>query len=308
MLQAIKVWALRKYYRFVSARHWRGHAAARQGAALAIPGPAGPLHARLYLGDRSSEHPLIVYFHGGGWVVGDLDTHDPFCRMLCELTGSTVIAIDYRLAPEHPYPAAPEDCLAAVRWVAAHVGDFGPTDHELVIAGDSAGGNLAACTCLALDPATRARVAGQVLIYPAVDHYDAGFGSYVEKATGQLLTSKMMFWFWDTYLGDLSARPEQATDAFPLRSGRLGTLPPTFLVTAENDPLRDEGRACADRLGAAGVPVTYRHFARAAHGFACSEGPTADFEAMMSDLAGWIEALARAVPAPDREAQREPEA
>jgi len=289
--QAIKVWVLRRYYRFVSAGHWRGHRSSTCGAALDIPGPAGPIHARLYRGARSAEHPLIVFFHGGGWVIGDLDTHDPFCRVLCERTGSTVIAIDYRRAPEHPYPAAADDCLAAVRWVADHVGDFGPTDHELVVAGDSAGGNLAACTCLALDESTRGRVVGEVLIYPAADHYSAGYGSYVEKATGQLLTSKLMFWFWDTYLDKLARQPEQAQRAFPLRSERLGSLPPTFLVTAENDPLRDEGRVCADRLAEAGVPVTYRHFGLAAHGFACSEGPTADFEAMMSDLAAWIGGL-----------------
>ena len=235
--------------------------------------------------------PLIVYLHGGGWVIGDLDTHTPFCHTLHQRSGCNVIAIDYRLAPEHPFPAAVDDCLAATRWIADNVGDFGGSDHRLIVAGDSAGGNLSSVVSLEAEPELRAKIAGAVVLYPVTEHYDPGTPSYVERAKGQTLTSELMRWFWDTYLdGSQPAKADEAR-AFPARAENLAGMPPTFLVTAEFDPLRDEGVAFGEQLRAAGVALQYRHFDKAAHGFACSEGPNADFEAMMIDLQGWLDAL-----------------
>jgi acetyl esterase len=242
--------------------------------------------------DHSREdRPLIVYFHGGGWVIGDLDTHTPFCHVLHQRSGCNVIAVDYRLAPEQPFPAAPDDCLAATRWIAEHIGDFGGSDHRVVVAGDSAGGNLASVVCLGADPELREKIAGEVVIYPVTDHYDAGFPSYVERAKGQTLTADLMRWFWDTYLAGGKPGGSDEARAFPARSSALGTLPSTFLVTAEYDPLRDEGIAFSEQLREAGVALEYRHFGNAAHGFACSEGPNEDFEAMIVDLLAWLEKL-----------------
>ncbi len=291
MLQKIKVWGFRKYYRFISARGWKGHRSEIHWGALEIPSSAGPIHGRIYNSGAGADKPVVVYFHGGGWVIGDLETHHPFCQELSARCDCTVIAVDYRLAPEHPFPAGPEDCLAAVKWIAGHIGDFGPSNGRLVVAGDSAGGNLATCTCLELDPATRDRIAGAAVLYPAVDHYTAGFPSYVERATGQTLTSNFMVFFWDTYLAGVDHRGPEAARAFPLHSDRLASLPPTLLVTAEFDPLRDEGRAFAEKLRAAGVQLHYRHFERAAHGFACSEGPNQDYVALLDDMAAWLEGL-----------------
>jgi acetyl esterase len=291
MLQTLKVWAFRKYYRFISAGGWRGYHSAIHWGALEMPSPAGPVHGRIYNSTAGADKPVIVYFHGGGWVIGDLDTHHPFCQALSQRCDCTVIAVDYRLAPEYPFPAAPDDCLAAVAWISDHLDDFGPSNGQLVIAGDSAGGNLAVCTCLGLDDATREKIAGAMVIYPVVDHYSAGFPSYVERATGQKLTSNIMHWFWDTYLAGIDPRGPEAARAFPLQAGNLASLPATLLVTAEYDPLRDEGKAFSDRLRETGVNVHYRHFPDAAHGFACSEGPCKDHRALLDDVADWLAGL-----------------
>lgn len=291
MWQRIKVWGIRKGYRFICARNWRGHSSDIHWGGLEIPSDAGPIHGRIYNSSAGADKPLIIFFHGGGWVVGDLETHHPFCQELAERGGCTIIAIDYRLAPEHPFPAGPDDCLAAVHWIADHIGDFGPSNRKLVLAGDSAGANLAVATCLELGGKTRELVAGALLIYPAVEFYDAGFASYVERATGQRLTSKLMHWFWDHYLAATDPHTTKADRACPLRSDRLGSLPSILLVTAEFDPLRDEGIAFADRLRESGVTLHYRHFDTAAHGFASSEGPNDNYLALMGDASGWLSQL-----------------
>ena len=291
MWQAIKVWVLRKYYRFISARGWKGHADTPNWGAVEIPGTAGPIKGRLYAGNSRQDKPLIIYFHGGGWVIGDLQTHTAFCQYLNKKSGCSVVSVDYRLAPRHPFPAAPDDCMAATRWIAAHIGDFGPSNHRIVLAGDSAGANLATATCLETGPELRHQIAAEILLYPATDHYSAEYPSYVEKATGQTLTTKLMIFFWDTYLGEYAESNPQAARAFPMRSAELGGLPPTFLVTAENDPLRDEGRAYGNKLQQAGVALQCHHFDTAAHGFACSEGPNENFVAMMDELLAWLDQL-----------------
>lgn len=288
LLQTGRVWGLRQYYRISNARAWRGHSSDGPYTNLQVPVPGTTIGARLYCNALGETKPLIVYFHGGGWVLGDLETHHPFCQALSAASGCTVIAVDYRLAPAHKFPTAQDDCLAATGWIADHAAELGSNNQRLVIAGDSAGGNLATCTCLELDPARRAKVCGEVLIYPATDHYSADFASYVDRAKGQALTTSLMRWFWDTYLGHLAAQAPEAQRAFPMRSSHLASLPPTLLVTAEKDPLRDEGRAYALKLQQAGVSVASHHFANAEHGFACSEGPHADFRNFIDQFTAWL--------------------
>lgn len=291
LLQAIKVAGFRVYYRISNAMAWRRHVNPGPFVDLQIPVAGVNIGARLYNNALGSAKPLIVYIHGGGWVIGDLETHHPFCQALSAASGCSVIALDYRLSPEHTFPIAQDDCLAATRWIAQQAGQLATSDGRLVIAGDSAGGTLATCTCLEIDTASRGKILGEVLIYPAAEHYSAGYASYVERATGQTLTASLMHWFWDTYLGGLSPTDTSVQRAFPLRASALASLPPTLLVTAEKDPLRDEGKAYAEALQQAGVAVTHAHFASAEHGFACSQGPHADFRDFMQRLTTWLAQL-----------------
>ncbi len=291
LLQTIKVWTLRHYYRFTSAWSWRGQHREIPHCEWQIPTVDRVIPARLYSNEQGAGKPLIIYIHGGGWVIGDLESHHPFCLALSEVTGCSVIALDYRLAPEHPFPAGQDDCLAATRWLCDNAARSTPCNGRLLVAGDSAGGNLAAATCLELTPSQRENIIGQVLIYPVTDHHSAGFGSYAEKAEGQMLTASLMAWFWDTYLGAHAESEPAAQRAFPRRSPGLASLPPTLLITAENDPLRDEGRFFAEQLQQAGVPVTYHHFLGADHGFACSNGPSEDFKLFTGQLADWLARL-----------------
>ncbi|WP_035528003.1 alpha/beta hydrolase [Haliea salexigens] len=291
MLQALRVWATRRYYRHTNAQAWHGKFTDTAYSTLQLPGPHGQLQARMYSSKVGASKPLIIYFHGGGWVIGDLISHHPFCQQLREHTGCTVVAVDYRLAPEHPCPAALQDCLAATHWLLHHAESLGPSDGSFVLAGDSAGGHLAACTALALAPEVRARLAGALLIYPVVDHYSHPYPSYIERARGQTLTSGIMRWFWDTWLAGQEA--EDAAAAGALLAGRedLHTLPNCLLVTAERDPLRDEGRALGSALENAGVPLTMQHYPDAEHGFACSQGPGRDFEHFMALTREWLSTL-----------------
>ena len=289
IFQRLKARLFRIYYRYANAKAWRGHIEDKAFSTLQIPAGTGAIPARVYANPAGIELPLIVYFHGGGWTIGDLESHHPFCQTLSERTGASVIAVDYRLAPEYPFPAGPQDCLGATRWIASQPAGLAPSNGKLVIGGDSAGGNLAASTCLALDTDSRAKVCGIITLYPGVDHYSPARLSHVERANSKPLSMNIMRWFWDTYLGGLE--PAQALAAFPLRSNSLHTLPPVFNVSAEFDPLRDEVLAFAEKVSAAGVPVQQRHFEKASHGFACSEGPTEDFNAYMDDLVAWLHAL-----------------
>ena len=291
ILQTLKVWGLRKYYRHASAQGWKGHIEDAPYSSLQISGAAGAISARMYANSKGADKPLIVYFHGGGWVIGDLDTHHAYCQALSSRSGCTVIAVDYRLAPEHPFPAAADDSLAATQWLAEHVEGLGPSNGKLVIAGDSAGANLSLGTCLELDALTRAKVVGVIAKYTVVDHYNANPPSYTERARGQALTRHLMIWFWDTYLGACRADDPQALRAMPLHAENLASLPPTFLITAEYDPLRDEGMAFSEKLREAGIAIQYRHFDSAAHGFACSEGPNENFNIYMDELLAWLDQL-----------------
>ena len=230
---------------------------------LVIPGPAGDLAARVYRPVAGGPAPTVVLFHGGGWVIGDLDTHDNMARSICRDCSAVVVSVDYRLAPENPFPAAVEDALAATEWVGERLADFGGSE-KLAVAGDSAGGNLSAVVAQQLRDAGGPAIAAQLLIYPAVD-VTGEYASRLENAEGYFLDLATMAWFMNHYAAD----PAHHTDprVSPLRHHDLTGLPPAVVVTAEFDPLRDEGEAYAAELSAAGVPVEVRRFDGMIHGF-----------------------------------------
>ena len=219
--------------------------------------------ARLYR-PASLTLPLLVYFHGGGWVVGSVALSDTFCRSLANASGCAVLSVDYRLAPEHRYPAAPDDAYAATRWAATHAEDLGIDPARIAVGGSSAGGNLAAVVSLMARERGAPRIALQLLHVPVTDH-DFARSSYVTNAKGFGLTRAGMEWFWDHYAPDPSRRDEPY--ASPLREKDLAGLPPAIVVTAECDPLRDEGAAYAERLRAAGVTVTHLDYPGMVHAF-----------------------------------------
>lgn len=229
---------------------------------LTIPGPAAPIPARLYDAREQREAgPVMVFYHGGGFVIGDLNTHEPYCAEVARTLDIPVIAIDYRLAPEAPWPAAPDDCEAATRWIAQSPAALGRSVTGLVLSGDSAGGNLTIVTTMALrDTPAAVPVIAQFPIYPVVDERD-DWPSYLEHGEGKLLTFDSMKYFTDAYRSE-AGHPR----AFPLRHDHKG-MPPTLVVTASLDPLRDQGRAYAAELARAGVPVTFREAVGNIHGF-----------------------------------------
>jgi acetyl esterase len=229
---------------------------------LAIEGPGGSLRVRVYRPVSDEPLPGLVWFHGGGWVVGSIGSHDPVCRHLARTTPCCVISVDYRLAPEHPFPAAVEDCWAALEWVSRETERLGVDRARLAIGGDSAGGNLAAVIALRAR-AARLPLALQVLVYPVTDS-DLDSPSYLEHAEGLNLTRERMEWYWRTYLaGADGAQP----DASPLHSADLSGVTTALVQTAEYDPLRSEGEAYATRLAEDGVPVTLTRYEGMIHGF-----------------------------------------
>jgi len=213
--------------------------------------------------------PVLVYFHGGGWVFGDLDTHDNLCRHLANAADCTVVAVDYRLAPEHKFPAALDDAWAAARWVAAHAGELGIDAGRLAVGGDSAGGNLATVVGLFAGESGEVSIKYQVLFYPVVD-LALAHDSYRRVGEGVNLTAAAMAWFRGHYLNS----PREIDDwrVSPLRASNLARSPPAFIATAGCDPLCDEGEDYARLLEQSGVPVTFRHFPGQMHGFASMSG------------------------------------
>ena len=232
---------------------------------LQIPGPEAPLPVRVYTPDGSGRFPGVVYFHGGGWVVCDLDTHDNVCRAIARLAGAVVVAVDYRLAPEHKFPAAVVDCYAATRWVAANADRLQIDSRRIVVAGDSAGGNLSAVMCLKCRDEGGPALALQALVYPVTNLASFDTGSYQEFADGYFLTRSEMEWFRAHYLSQ--QEDGGSPEASPLLAPDLRGLPPALVITAECDPLRDEGEAYARRLAEAGVPATSCRYAGMIHPF-----------------------------------------
>ena len=230
-----------------------------------VPGPQGEIPVRVYTPNGSAPLPLLVYFHGGGWVLGSLETHDGVCRSLAAGAGCVVVSVDYRLAPEHCYPAAAEDCFAATQWAHTHAAELGADAKRIAVGGDSAGGNLAAVVAQMARDSGAPGLVFQLLIYPATDAaYDTA--SYHDNATGYLLTTDDMRWFWGHYLGDAPARAAEPYCS-PLRAGSLAGLPPALVITAEFDPLRDEGEAYGAQLEEAGVPARLTRYDGLIHGF-----------------------------------------
>jgi acetyl esterase len=253
-----------------------------------IPGPAGDLPVRIYTPDGSAGRPLLVYFHGGGWVIGDLETVDKPLRSLALRSGVVVLSVDYRLAPEHVYPAAFDDSYAATVWAAQHAAELGADPAQVVVGGDSAGGNLAAAVALAARDRGGPQLAGQLLIYPVTD-FDFTTRSYEDNGEGYLLQRATMQWFWAHYLGaaDLGKDPYAA----PLRADNLVGLPPAFVMTCEFDPLRDEGEAYAARLRDAGVAVSARRYDGMLHGFLWTLGATPSGAVAFDDLSAALRAM-----------------
>lgn len=231
---------------------------------LEVPGPAGRLRVRLYYPVAADKLPLVVFFHGGGFVLCDIETHDPLCRSLARASGCAVASVEYRLAPEARFPEPLEDCYAATRWLVANAGELGLDETRVAVSGDSAGGALAAAVTLLARERGGPRLSHQALLCPVTDAA-CDTASMRELARGYWLTRDIMQWFWACYLPG----PEHGTNplASPLRAADLSGLPPATVVTAEFDPVRDEGEAYARRLREAAVPVVARRYLGMLHGF-----------------------------------------
>jgi acetyl esterase len=241
---------------------------------ISIPGPAGDIAARVYrpVAGGGAALPCLVFFHGGGFVIGDLDTHDVLCRTLANEAGICVVAVDYRLAPEHRYPAAADDCYAATKWVEQNAGALNIDPNAIAVAGDSAGGNLAAVVSLMARDKKGPEISFQLLIYPVTDMTGADkWGSRNEFAEGYFLEKETMAWFEGSYFGDNDAGRSEAAGS-PLMAQDLSNLPAAYVVTAGFDPLRDEGKAYADALAAAGNKVEYINYPGMIHGFFNMQG------------------------------------
>lgn len=229
-----------------------------------IPGPLGDIPIRVYTPEGSGPFPALVYFHGGGWVAGDLEMVDPSCTMLTNRTNAVVVSVDYRLAPEHKFPAPVMDCYAATQWVYDNAAELGVDPRRIAVGGDSAGGNLAAAVSVMARDRGTPDLAFQILFYP-VTNLDYETRSYRENGADYFLTTDMMRWFWGHYLQ--SEAFGRDTYASPLLIEDASGLPPAFVVTAEFDPLRDEGEAYAELLREAGNEVTANRYDGQIHGF-----------------------------------------
>lgn len=251
-----------------------------------IAGPVSTLSLRIYQPPGDGPHPVIVFFHGSGFVVLDLDTHDDMCRRLCAGSFCVVVSVDYRLAPEHKFPAAPDDCLAATRWAAAHAHEFKGDASRMAVAGDSAGGCLAAVTALRIRDEGGPTLRAQLLWYPVTDYPTQPTDSYRTFSSGFGLTHAGMQWFWDQYLEDISSADN--CHASPLRTRDLNGLPSAYIAVAEFDVLRDEGDAFARRLMAAKVPTETRRWAAMNHGFLKYTGVIEEADDAMADACTWL--------------------
>jgi acetyl esterase len=257
---------------------------------LTVSGAEGPLPARHYVPEEpgAGPHPLLVFLHGGGFVIGDLETHDATCRLLARHSGAHVLAIDYRLAPEHPFPAPVEDAVAAVRWALANAAALGADPERVAVGGDSAGGNLAAVSCLELAREDGPRPAAQLLLYPTVEAGRQG-GSLDDFAEGFFLTKAQMEWFAAQYV-PAGTDPDDPRLS-PLKAPDLSGLPPALVLTAGFDPLRDEGEDYAHALRAAGVPVLLRRFPGLVHGFGNMTSVSRTSREALIEIAGAMRAV-----------------
>lgn len=257
---------------------------------ILIPG-APSVPARVYRPIERQSDGLVVFLHGGGFVVGNLETHDHVCRDLCRRAGLVVLAVDYRLAPEGKFPAAVDDSLNATRWAAHNAAHLSVNQGSIIIAGDSAGGNLAAVTAIRLRDEGGPPLRGQLLIYPVTDYHTPGTASYFTYAGGYSLTRAAMIRFWREYLADESDGTH--VDAAPLRATDLTNLPPALVMTAEFDPLRDEGEAFARKLMDAGVTVTLKRYDGLIHGFFRMAAVSKLANSAIDDAVAWMHQVLR---------------
>ena len=251
-----------------------------------ISGPRGELRIRIYRPDLAGVHPVMAFFHGSGFVICSIDTHDGLCRQICRRAQVVVVSVDYALAPEDPFPAGPDDALAATCWVAANAADFGGDPDRLVLAGDSAGGTMAAVTAMRLRDSDGPKVLAQLLMYPVTNFPEPAPESYRECGDGLGLTAGAMRYFWGHYLGDLSQAGHP--HASPLRAESFAGLPPTYLMTATYDPLRDEGEAYAARLVSAGVETAFVRYADMNHGFMSWAGMLDRADEALDAACAWL--------------------
>ncbi len=265
-----------------------------------VPGPGGELPLRIYRPKTEATFPLLVYFHGGGWAVNNLDTHDELCRKLTTETNSVVVSVDYRLAPESKFPAAVDDAAAATEWAVEHARDLQVNPHRLFIGGDSSGGNLAAVLALRFRDRGGPSLAGQILYYPATDFYEPGTESYRSFSDGYALTRADMIWFWNLYLPNKESADNPY--ASPLRAKDLSGLPPALIITAEYDPLVDEGHAYAARLRQAGISAQYSCYEGTIHGFLIVSTLAEDTARAVAESKAWI---AKTIAAPSSLAAKE---
>jgi len=258
---------------------------------LAIPAPHGTTPARIYtprtLRAKDGLAPCLVFFHGGGWVFGNLETHDVVCRKLAHEGELIVISVDYRLAPEHRFPAAVDDAINATRWIWANARQLGVDATRLIVGGDSAGGNLAAVVSIALRDDGGPKISGQMLVYPATE-FARRHPSHHDPETSILLTHSVIGWCMNHYLGGADISDWRAS---PARAKTFAGLPPAYVLTAGGDPLRDEGDEYAAKLKAAGVPVAYRHFPGQFHGFFTMGKLLKQADVAVTEIATWLKAL-----------------
>lgn len=251
---------------------------------LVIPGPAGRLPIRLYRPRSEGVLPAIVYYHGGGWVVGNIEVVDRPCRTLANLSGCIVVSVEYRLSPETKYPGPLDDCWVALEWLRKNGKQLGIDSNRIIVSGDSAGGNLAAVVALKVRNVSANGLVGQILVYPVIAPLVGySFQSYTDNGEGYLLTKGAMEWFWDHYLQDND--DIKNPDICPLDETNLSELPPTFIATAEFDPLRDEGEEYAQRLKGAGVRTVIKRYDGMIHGFLWMAGVVDAGMTLLNDMA-----------------------
>jgi len=249
----------------------------------AIPGPHGPIPVRIYTPEGQGPFPILMYFHGGGWVVCGIATHDAWSRHITNKIGCVVVSVDYRQAPEHLFPAAVDDCYAATQWAATHAASFNGADRRIAVAGDSAGGTLAAVVCLLARDQGGPALTYQVLITPATDYYNLTLSSYRDNATGYGMDTADVIWLMDLYLPRDVDRDDPR--AFPLRATDLTGLPPALVMTAEYDSLRDDGDLYAARLQEAAVPVRWTRYEGMIHNFPLAYAVLERGEQAVDDMA-----------------------
>jgi acetyl esterase/lipase len=260
-------------------------ASVRRVENLAIPAADQSIPARIYTPDADAPLPIIVYLHGGGYVKGGVEESDTFCRTLAHVTRRIVLSIDYRLAPEHPFPAALDEAVTATRWASAHAAELGGVRGTVVVCGESAGGNLAAVTCLQLRSDAHVKITQQVLLQPVVD-FTLSFPSIAMPATECLVPRADLAWYYETYRSErCDARDPRVS---PIYAQGLAGLPPALIIAAEYDALRDEAEAYAERLEAAGVATRYVCAAGMIHGFLQMRGLVPDAETALDEIARFL--------------------